>query len=103
MNRIRASVACGVILAGTVVCGGSFAQAQATPPAKTPAPAASTPASSNPSAVAQVESWTTKQWDGAKKEWAKDKTKWAGCQKQSDQQKLEGRKSCSFLYKCMSS
>ena len=103
MNRIRAFVACGVILAGTVVCGDSFAQAQATPPAKTPAPAASAPTSSNPSAVAQVESWTTKQWDGAKKEWAKDKTKWAGCQKQSDQQKLEGRKSWSFLYKCMSS
>jgi hypothetical protein len=66
MNRIRAFVACGVILAGTVVCGVSFAQAPATPPA----PAASAPTSSNPSAVAQVESWTTKQWDAAKKEWA---------------------------------
>ena len=103
MNRIRAFIAGGVILAGTVACGSSFAQAPATPSANTPAPAASAPTSSNPSAVAQVETWTTKQWDAAKKEWAKDKTKWADCQKQSRQQKLEGRKSWSFLYKCMSS
>ena len=103
MDRIRAFVAGGVILAGTVACGVSFAQVPATPPAKTPAPAASAPTSSNSSAVAQVETWTTKQWDAAKKEWAKDKTKWADCQKQSGQQKLEGRKSWSFLYRCMTS
>jgi len=51
----------------------------------------------------QVEKWTTKQWEAAKKEWSKDKKKWADCRKQSRDQKLEGRKSWSFLYKCMTS
>jgi hypothetical protein len=69
--------------------------------AKTPAPVAAAPMSSNPSAATQIETWTTKQWDAAKHEWAKDKTKWADCEKQSDKQRLEGRKSWSFLYKCM--
>lgn len=59
--------------------------------------------SSQPSAAAQVEKWTTKQWETAKKEWIKDKKKWADCRKQSKDQKLEGRKSWSFLYKCMTS
>ncbi|HKA75246.1 MAG TPA: hypothetical protein VKE26_25820 [Xanthobacteraceae bacterium] len=59
--------------------------------------------SSEPSAVSQVETWTRKQWAAAKRGWAKDKAKWANCQKQSHKQKLEGRKSWSFLYKCMSS
>ena len=101
MNCTRAFIAAGVVLAGAVACGVAFAQAPATPPAKTPAPAAAAPMSSNSSAAAQVEAWTTKQWDAAKQEWAKDKTKWADCEKQSDKQKLEGRKSWSFLYKCM--
>ena len=39
----------------------------------------------------------------AKKKWAKDKTKWADCQKQSSAKKLEGRKNWSFTYTCMTS
>jgi len=57
--------------------------------------------SSAPSKTEQVEKWTTKQWEAAKKEWVKDRKKWADCRKQSKEQKLEGRKSWSFLYKCM--
>jgi hypothetical protein len=49
----------------------------------------------------QVETWTEAQWEAAKNEWAKDTAKWADCQKQSSTQKLEGRKSWPFLYKCM--
>jgi len=86
MNRIRAVIAVGIILAGT--CGGAYAQART---------------SSEPSTVSQVETWTKKQWAEAKKKWAKDKARWAGCQKQSNKQKLEGRESWSFLYKCMTS
>jgi hypothetical protein len=59
--------------------------------------------SPQPSTATQVEKWTTKQWEAAKKEWSKDKKKWADCRKQSRDQKLEGRKSWSFLYKCMTS
>lgn len=87
MTLIRALVAAAIVLAGS----GGIALAQQ---ART---------SSEPSAVSQVETWTRKQWAAAKKGWAKDKAKWANCQKQSDKQKLEGRKSWSFLYKCMSS
>jgi hypothetical protein len=101
MNRTRAFVAVSVVLVGAVACGVSFAQSPMTSPAKTPAPAAAAPISSNPSVATQVETWTKKQWDAAKQEWAKEKIKWADCEKQSDKQKLEGRKSWSFLYKCM--
>jgi len=101
MNRTRAFVAADVVLAGIVACGVAFAQAPVSPPATTAAPAASAPASPDPSAAARVETWTRKQWAAAKKEWATDKKKWADCQKQSSKQKLEGRKSWSFLYQCM--
>lgn len=101
MNRNRAFFASSVFLVAAVACGASFAQAPSTPSAKPPAPVAAAPGPSNSSAATQVETWTTKQWDAAKQEWAKDKIKWAGCEKQSDKQKLEGRKSWSFLYACM--
>ena len=49
----------------------------------------------------RVENWTQAQWEAAKKEWAKDTTKWANCQKQWNEQKHEGRKNWPSLYKCM--
>ena len=54
-----------------------------------------------PSTVTKVENWTSKQWNAAKTEWARDKAKWVDCQHQSTDQKLTGRKSWSFLYTCM--
>lgn len=88
MNRTSAFIAASVVVAGITACGAALAQA---------------PAPSTPSTAAQVETWTTAQWETAKLKWAENKTKWADCQKQSDKQKLEGRKSWSFLYSCMTS
>jgi hypothetical protein len=99
MNFIRIIVAAGIALWGIMFYGAAGAQTP-TNSAKT-APAAPSSDSSKPSAAAEVEKWTTKQWDAAKTEWAKDKKKWADCQKQVKDRGLEGRKSWSFLYKCM--
>jgi hypothetical protein len=61
------------------------------------------PASTTSSKIDDVSKWTTKQWNHAKAEWAKEKEKWADCQKQSKDKKLSGRKSWSFLATCMTS
>jgi hypothetical protein len=50
-----------------------------------------------------VAKWTNKEWNKAKVQWAKEKEKWADCQKQSKDQGLSGRKSWSFLATCMTS
>jgi hypothetical protein len=84
-----------------VLSSAAIAQTSASPPAAKPAPATSATDSSKTSIPTQVEKWTKDQWEAAKKEWAKDTAKWADCQRQSSKQKLEGRKSWPFLYKCM--
>jgi hypothetical protein len=81
----------------------AIAQASVSPPATKSAPAASAPDSSKSSTATQVETWTRKQWEAAKKEWARDTKKWTDCRERSGKQKLEGRKSWSFLYTCMTS
>jgi Ni/Co efflux regulator RcnB len=94
---------CLTAIVAVAIVSGSAAIAQtsrSTPEIKT-TPLAPASESSNHSTVTQVENWTKKQWEAAKKEWATDKTKWTDCQKQSGKQKLEGRKSWSFLYNCM--
>jgi hypothetical protein len=53
--------------------------------------------------VARVETWSKAHWEAAKKEWAKDTTKWANCQRQWNKHKHEGRKSWPSVYKCMTS
>jgi hypothetical protein len=60
-----------------------------------------TPSSSTSSKVDDVSKWTTKQWNRAKAKWVKEKEKWTDCQKQSNDQKLIGRKSWSFIASCM--
>jgi hypothetical protein len=92
-----------VVFAAVMSSSSVVAQTPVSPPATKPAPAASAQDSSNPSTVTRVQTWTRKQWEAAKRAWAKDKTKWAGCRKQSSKQKLGGRKSWSFLYQCMTS
>ena len=99
MSRIRF---CLTSVAVAAVMSSSAAISQTPAPAAKPAPAASAKDSTKPSTAAQVEAWSRKQWEAAKMEWAKDKAKWADCRKQSKSQKLQGRKSWSFLYKCMS-
>jgi len=100
MKHMHASLAAAAL---ACVLVGSLASAKAPEPAPagntTPAPAA--PASTEPSDVSKVEKWTKKEWNEAVQEWAKDETKWSSCRKQSDAQKLSGRKSWSFLYRCM--
>jgi hypothetical protein len=87
MKKFALAIAALAIAAPTMGAGAAFAQ---------------TTASDAPSSTtAKVENWTTEQWDAAKTEWAKDKTKWANCQQQSTDQKLADRKSWSFLYSCM--
>ena len=100
MSPIRYSL-CTVALAVVLSASGAMSQTSVSPPAAKPAAAAPAADASKPTAAAQVETWTRKQWEAAKKEWAKDKAKWADCRTQSNKQKLEGRKSWSFLYKCM--
>ena len=60
-----------------------------------------TPSSSISSKIDDVSEWTSKQWNRAKAEWAKEKEKWADCEKQSKDQNLTGPKSWSFLASCM--
>ncbi|MFY9629157.1 MAG: hypothetical protein WAK03_13540 [Methylocystis sp.] len=100
MKNMRASVAIAVLAS---ILTGSFAFAKNPAPApvgKSSSPAA-TPPSSEPSDADRVKNWTKKEWNEAVKEWAQDKAKWEGCQKQSAAKKLSGRKSWSFLYGCM--
>jgi len=99
MSHIR--ICLTAIAASLIICAGAAnAQSPASPPASKPAPAAA--AQVKPSTATQVETWTKKQWEAAKKEWSKDKARWTDCRKKSSKQKLTGRKSWSFLYKCMS-
>jgi hypothetical protein len=103
MNCARAFAIAGIVLTGIFASGVASAQAPPSRPATSPAPAASTPPASQHSTATRVETWTREQWDAAKKAWAKDKAKWAACRKRSRKQKLEGQKSWSFIYQCMTS
>jgi hypothetical protein len=92
-----------------MVMSGVYAQ-ESPAPAPAPAPATTPEPAKEPSTAAKVQSsadavakWTTKEWNKAKAQWAKEKEKWAGCQKQSKDQGLTGRKSWSFLSSCMTS
>ena len=89
MSFVRSALVAAAVL-GVVTSGVVLAQT-------------TTPPSSTSSKVDDVSKWTSKQWNRAKAEWAKEKEKWADCQKQSKEQKLTGRKSWSFLASCMTS
>jgi hypothetical protein len=58
------------------------------------------PSSSVPT-INDVSTWTLEQWHRAEAKWAKEKEKWADCQKQSRDQNLTDGKSWSFLTSCM--
>jgi hypothetical protein len=96
-----------IILASIFAVAGAAGAADAQTPAtsSTTAKTQTAPpsASSASAASSRVEIWTKKQWDSAQKQWAKDKTRWSDCQKQSGEKHLDGRKSWSFLYTCMTS
>jgi hypothetical protein len=89
MSFVRSALVAAAVL-GVATSGVALAQA-------------TTPSPSSSSKVDDVSKWTSKQWNRAKAEWAKEKEKWADCQKQSKDQNLTGRKSWSFLASCMTS
>jgi len=96
MSLVRSALV-SVAVAGMVMSGAVLAQAPA-PEQKEPSTTAKIEAKAD-----EVAKWTTKEWNKAKAQWAKEKEKWAGCQKQSKDQGLTGRKSWSFLASCMTS
>ena len=83
--------ACAVAL---LVFVAAAALAQSAAPAPSPTPTIS-------SKVDDVSKWTSKQWKAAKTKWAKERQKWADCEKQSKEFKLSGKQSWSFLAMCM--
>jgi hypothetical protein len=64
---------------------------------------ATAPSPSTSSKIDDISRWTEEQWNRATTQWAKEKEKWADCQKQAQDQNLTGRKSWSFLASCMTS
>jgi hypothetical protein len=50
-----------------------------------------------------IRMWTRRQWNMVVAKWSQEKSKWADCRKQAGEQKLTGRKSWPFLYRCMTS
>jgi len=102
MNRPRIRCCLKAAIVTVALSTAAIAQAQVTPPATRPAPApAASTEPSKASLAAQVQHWTRAQWEAAKKEWAKDTTKWANCQKQWNRFKHEDRKNWPSIYKCM--
>jgi psiF repeat len=97
MSQIRnalVSPAIAAALAAATVLAPTATLAQSTRPSMT---------DKAKSTAEDVSKWTQKQWDAAKAEWAKQKEKWNGCNKQATAKKLSGRDSWSFLYTCMTS
>jgi hypothetical protein len=86
---VRSALVAAAML-GVLTPGAALAQATA-------------PAPSTSSKIDDVSHWTEEQWNSAKAKWAQEKEKWAGCQKQAQDQNLTGRKSWSFLASCMTS
>ena len=56
-----------------------------------------------PSTTEKVKTITQREWNRMKVQWAKEKEKWASCNKLSKDQKLKRSKSWSFIASCMTS
>jgi hypothetical protein len=93
MSVVRSTLVAVAMLAA-VTPGTALAQATAPPPSTS---------SKIDSKIDDISHWTEEQWNHAKAEWAKQKEKWANCQKQAQDQNLTGRQSWSFLTSCMTS
>jgi hypothetical protein len=51
----------------------------------------------------KVKTISARQWNRMKRQWSKQTEKWAGCNKQADDQNLTGRKSWPLIASCMTS
>jgi hypothetical protein len=98
-NRIRLGLST-VALAGLISVGAAFAQTPSSPPAQN-LPSTTTAPTSASSTVTNVEKWTNDEWEAAKAKWSAENAKWGGCEQQATDQKLTGRQSWVFIYKCM--
>jgi hypothetical protein len=97
-NRTRLGLS-ALTFAGLISVGAAAAQTPSPPPEpSTPTAAASRTAAST---LADIEKWTSDEWDAAKAKWSKENAKWGECEQQATDQKLIGRQSWTFLYKCM--
>ena len=101
-----------MVLAGLFSVGTAIAQTPDSPPAQsspvtpTPPPVQSSPGTppaqaAAPSMLTEIENWTEQQWDAAKAKWMSENAKWTECERQVTDQKLTGRQSWVFLYRCM--
>jgi hypothetical protein len=99
MFRIRDFLA-AFVFAGLIGVAGAPAQTPTFPAEPNRGPTISAPRA-EPSIATEVEKWTTEQWDAAQAKWSEEKVKWADCQQQATVQKLTGRTSWTFLYRCM--
>lgn len=95
-----------VVIAGFICVGIASAQAPSSAPSASsvsapPSPAVTAMPRTVSSTAADVEKWTTDEWDAAKAKWSKENAKWTACEQQASDQKLAGRESWTFLYKCM--
>ncbi len=101
-TRVRLSA---VAVAGFICVGIAFAQTPSSPAPNSSPTTASPSTAAEPrtasSTVADVEKWTADEWDAVKAKWSKENAKWAACEQQATDQKLSGRTSWVFIYKCM--
>jgi hypothetical protein len=89
-----------VALAGLVSVGAADAQTSSPPPTPNLASTSTAPTSAS-STLANVENWTAEEWKAAMAKWSGENAKWSDCEQQAADQKLTGRQSWIFIYKCM--
>ena len=58
-------------------------------------------ANSSQSTWDETKDMTRRDWNAAKRKWAKEKVKWQDCNQQSDREKLTAPKSWSYVARCM--
>jgi hypothetical protein len=49
----------------------------------------------------ETKDMTRREWNAAKRKWAKEKVKWQDCNQQSDREKLTAPKSWNYVARCM--
>jgi hypothetical protein len=99
MYRLNSALSI-IVCCGLIGIEGAFAQTPASPSISNNEQTITSRAA-EPDKAAEVEKWTTEQWEAAKAKWAEERAKWADCQQLATDQKLTGRKSWAFLYGCM--
>jgi hypothetical protein len=58
-------------------------------------------ADSSHSTWGETKDMSRREWNAAKRKWAKEKVKWRDCSQQSDRENLTAPKSWSYVARCM--